>query len=401
MHVTEKTCIERDCIMSSRSKREYLEAISQRYKKACRKDKAIILDEFCTTCGYHRKHAIRLLKKFTRYIKQPKKKSGRISLYNKGTILKPLKKIWLAANLPCSKRLKEVLPLWLPGYIQEYGDLPLEVTEALLTVSHATIDRLLKPVRVKYKGRGRSTTKPGTLLRKQIPIKTNQWDESRPGFLEADTVAHCGTSMAGMFAFTIDCVDIATGWTEQRAVWGKGETDVLTQIKDIEVSLPFPLLGFDSDNGGEFLNYHLLRHFTERERRVQFTRSRAYHKDDNAHVEQKNWTHVRQWLGYHRFDIPEIVPLLNKLYKAEWRLFHNFFCPSVKLIEKQRIASKTIKRYDDPKTPYQRIMDSPDIDPATKQKLTKLFNKLNPFHLRKAMEDKLKKIFLLCYKNSR
>jgi hypothetical protein len=297
--------------------------------------------------------------------------------------------------------LKAVLPLWLPGYIQEYGGLPSEVTEALLTMSCATMDRTLKPVRVQYKGRGRSTTKPGTLLRKQIPIKTNQWDESRPGFLEADTVAHCGTSMAGMFAFTVDCVDIATGWTEQRAVWGKGETDVLKQIKDIEGALPFLLLGFDSDNGSEFLNHHLLRHFTERKQRVQFTRSRAYHKDDNAHVEQKNWTHVRQWLGYHRFDIPEIVPLLNKLYKTEWRLFHNFFCPSVKLIEKQRIASKTIKRYDIPKTPYQRVMDSPVIAPAIKQKLSMLFKSLNPFHLRKAMEDKMKKIFLLCYKNSR
>ncbi len=400
MHVTEKTCIERDCVMSSRSKREYLEAIYLRYKRASRKDKAIILDEFCTTCGYHRKHAIRLLKKYSRFIKPKKKKRGRTPLYNKETIVKPLKKIWLSANLPCSKKLKAVLPLWLPGYVQEYEGLPTEVTEALIAISPATIDRLLKPVRVKYKGRGRATTKPGTLLRKQIPIKTNQWDESHPGFLEADTVAHCGTSMAGMFAFTIDCVDIATGWTEQRAVWGKGETDVLEQIKDIEVSLPFPLLGFDSDNGGEFLNYHLLRHFTERQQRVQFTRSRAYHKDDNSHIEQKNWTHVRQWLGYHRFDIPEIVPLLNKLYTTEWRLFHNFFCPSVKLIEKQRIASKTIKRYDNPKTPYQRVMDSLDIAPSKKQPLTKLFKKLNPFHLRKAMEDKLKRIFLVCYKNS-
>ena len=401
MHVTEKTCIERDSIMSSKSKREYLEAIYLRYRRASRKNKAIILDEFCAACKYHRKHAIRLLRKFTRFIKPKRKKRGRTSLYNKRAILKPLKKIWLTANLPCSKRLKVVLPLWLPGYVQEYGDLPAEVTEALIDMSPATMDRLLKSVRVQYKGRGRSTTKPGTLLRKQIPIKTNQWDESRPGFLEADTVAHCGTSMAGMFAFTIDGVDIATGWTEQRAVWGKGETDVLKQIKDIEVSLPFPLLGFDSDNGSEFLNYHLLRHFAERNHPVQFTRSRAYHKDDNAHVEQKNWTHVRQWLGYHRFDNPEIVPLLNDLYKTEWRLFHNFFCPSVKLIEKQRIASKTIKRYDNPKTPYQRVMDSPYIPPSTKKELTELFEKLNPFHLRKAMEEKMKKIFLLCDKISR
>lgn len=386
--------------MSSRSRREYLEAIYLRYRRAARKKKAIILDEFCAACGYHRKHAIRLLRKFRRFIKPKKKKKGRKPLYSKEAILKPLRKIWLSANLPCSKRLKAVLPLWLPGYVQDYGNLPEQVTNALLAISPATIDRLLKPVRVKYKGRGRSTTKPGTLLRKQIPIKTNQWDEFRPGFLEADTVAHCGTSMAGMFAFTIDCVDIATGWTEQRAVWGKGETDVLEQIEDIEASLSFPLRGFDCDNGGEFLNYHLLRHFTERKQLVQFTRSRAYHKDDNSHVEQKNWTHLRQWLGYHRFDNPDIVPLLNKLYTTEWRLFHNFFCPSVKLIAKQRIASKTIKQYDNPKTPYQKVMDSPDISASVKQSLTEQFEKLNPFHLRKTMEEKLKKIFNLCYKNN-
>lgn len=383
--------------MSSRSKREYLEAIHRRYKAGTRKQKKLILDEYCAACGYHRKHAIRLLKKFRRFSKPKHKKKGRIPIYQTEDILTPLKRIWLAANLPCSKRLKAVLPLWLPGYAQQYGALTEEATKTILAISPSSIDRLLKPVRVKYKGRGKSTTKPGTLLRKQIPIKTNQWDESRPGFLEADTVAHCGTSMAGMFAFTIDCVDIATGWTEQRAVWGKGETAVVEQIKDIEVSLPFLLQGFDSDNGSEFLNHHLLKYLSDRKQPVQFTRSRAYHKDDNAHIEQKNWTHVRQWLGYHRFDNPEIVPLLNKLYKSEWRLFHNFFCPSVKLIEKQRIASKTIKRYDKPKTPYQRIRESLDITDETKKKLADLIEALNPFVLRKAMEKRLKEIFQLCY----
>ena len=386
--------------MSSRSKREYLEAIYPRYKAGSRGQKKIILDEFCAACGYHRKHAIRLLKQFRRFIKPKHKKKGRSPLYNTEAVLTPMKRIWLTANLPCSKRLKAVLSLWLPGYTQQYGGLPEEVTKALLAISPSSIDRLLKAVRVKYKGRGRSTTKPGTLLRKQIPIKTNQWDESRPGFLEADTVAHCGTSMAGMFAFTIDCVDIATGWTEQRAVWGKGEAAVMEQIKDIEVSLPFLLRGFDSDNGSEFLNHHLLRHFSARKQPVQFTRSRAYHKNDNAHIEQKNWTHVRQWLGYHRFDNPEIVPLLNNLYKTEWRLFQNFFCPSVKLVAKQRIASKTLKRYDSPKTPYQRVMESPYITEEVKHSLTDQLQKLNPFHLRKEIEIKLKKIFQVCYKNS-
>ena len=387
--------------MSSRSKREYLEAIHSRYKAGTRKQKKLILDEFCAACGYHRKHAIRLLKKFRRFSKPKQKKRGRLPVYQTEDILTPLKRIWLAANLPCSKRLKAVLPLWLPGYAKQYGALTEEVAKTILAISPSSIDRLLKPLRVKYKGRGKSTTKPGTLLRKHIPVKTNQWDETRPGFLEADTVAHCGTSMAGMFTFTIDCVDIATGWTEQRAVWGKGETAVLAQIKDIEVSLPFPLRGFDSDNGSEFLNHHLLKYLSDRKQPVQFTRSRAYHKDDNAHIEQKNWTHVRQWLGYHRFDNPEVVLQLNKLYKSEWRLFHNFFCPSVKLIEKQRIASKTIKRYDKPKTPYQRVMESQQITADTKKELTDLFQTLNPFLLRKAMEKRLKEVFQLCCENSR
>ena len=378
--------------MSPRSKKEYIEAIFLRYKKASYQERTIILDEFCATCGYHRKHAIRLLRRFRRFIKPKTKKRGRPPVYHREILLKPLKQIWLAANLPCSKRLKAILPLWLPGYVQSFGNLPPGVSQALLSISAATIDRFLNPVRIQYKKRGRTTTKPGTLLRKHIPIKTNQWDESRPGFLEADTVAHCGESLSGMFAYTIDCVDIATGWTEQRAVWGKGETDVLEQIKQIEKSLPFSLLGFDSDNGSEFLNYHLLRHFAQRQRPVQFTRSRAYHKDDNAHVEQKNWTHVRQWLGYQRLDDPKVVALLNHLYRQEWRLFHNFFCPSMKLISKERIGSKTIKHHDRPKTPYQRILESPHIPLNIKQSLSKQLAKLNPFVLREAMEKRLKKI---------
>jgi hypothetical protein len=284
--------------MSPRSKREYIwlkshlrDAIFVRYKHASRKAKTLILDEFCATSGYHRKHAIRVLSRrwlFSQWFKRfqkptSQKKRGRPPSYHPDIILAPLKQIWLAANLPCSKRLKVILPLWLPGYTKLFGKLPPATLNALVRISPATIDRLLAPTRIHYTTRGRTTTKPGTLwprghlrLKKHIPIKTNQWDESRPGFLEADTVAHCGESVSGMFAYTIDCVDIATGWTEQRAVWGKGETGVLEQIKDIEQSLPFPLLGFDCDNGSEFLNYHLwlkshlrLRHFSHRNRPIQ------------------------------------------------------------------------------------------------------------------------------------
>jgi hypothetical protein len=379
--------------MSPRSKSDYTEAVYLRYKKATHEQKSLILDEYCATCGCHRKHAIRKLRGFKRFTRPKAKRKGKPPVYHGDIIRKILKVIWLAANMPCSKRLKVILKLWLPGYVQLHGDTPEEAIKSLLTISPATIDRILKPVRTDYKKRGRSTTKPGTLLRNQIPVKTNQWDESRPGFFEADTVAHCGDSTAGIYVNTLDFVDIATGWTEQRAIWGKGEKGVLEQIKDIENTLPFPLLGFDSDNGSEFLNYHLLRHFTDRKQPVDFTRSRAYHKNDNAHVEQKNWTHVRQWLGYDRLNNPDIVPLLNDLYCNEWKLFHNFFCPSVKLISKKRIGSKTIKRHDGPKTPFQRIIESPSVPVSVKLALTKQLETLNPFLLRKTMDEKLKKIF--------
>jgi hypothetical protein len=376
-----------------------METIYLRYKRASsRPEKSALITELCLTCGWHRKHAIRALKNFKRFIKVKPKKRGRPSRYNKPSVLEPLKRTWLAANLPCSKRLKAILPLWLPAYAKEFGGLSLDVTKTLLAISASSIDRILQPVRVRYRGRGRSTTKPGTLLRQHIPIKTNQWDEMRPGFLEADTVAHCGDSTDGQYANTVDAVDIATGWTEQRAVWGKGEAGVLKQIKNIENSLPFALLGFDSDNGNEFLNHHLFRHFTQRDAPVQFTRSRAYHKDDNAHVEQKNWTHVRQWLGYHRIENLKAVKLMNDLYTSDaWRLYHNFFLPSVKLIEKKRVASKTFKRYDIPKTPYQRIMESSDVSAHVKRSLKELYETANPFQFRKEIEKKLKQIFALCY----
>lgn len=379
--------------MSPQFKKEYMEAIYLRYRNARRFEKTIILNELCKNCGWHRKHAIRALCTFKRFTKPKPKKRGKPSVYNKPFVIEPLKRIWLAANLPCSKLLKAVIPIWMPFYAKEYAPLSIKAINALRRISASTIDRLLKPVRKKYTKHGRSTTKPGTLLRKQIPIKTNQWDESRPGFFEADTVAHCGDSLAGWFVYTANFVDIATGWTEQRAVWGKGEEGVLLQVKDVEATAPFPILGFDCDNGGEFINHHLVKHFLCRPDPIQFTRSRPYHKDDNAHVEQKNWTHVRQWFGYVRLDNPAVVPLMNDLYRSEWRLYHNFFCPSVKLVEKKRIASKTIKRYDRPKTPFQRVLESPLVSADKKALLQKQYDLLNPFQLRKAIERKLQKIY--------
>jgi hypothetical protein len=305
-------------------------------------------------------------------------------VYNSATLLIPLKRIWKTINLPFSKRLKAILPEWLPGYIKSFGPISQEMAAALLKISPSSIDRILKPVRVEYAKDGRATTKPGMLLRKHLQVKTNPWDESRPGLLEANTVAHCESSTEGMYANAVDCVDIATGWTEQRTVWGKNYQNVIDQIKDIEQSLPFPILGFDTDNGSEFINHHLLRHLTEKIRPIQFTRSRAYKKDDNAHIEQKNWTHVRQWLGYDRLDSPEVVPLMNELYTSEWRLFLNFFCPSMKLLEKKRVASKIVKRDDKPKNPCRRILESPDVSEESKRNLKEQYKTLNPSELRNA-----------------
>ena len=207
--------------------------------------------------------------------------------------------------------------------------------------------------------------------------------------------AHCDTSVAGQFAYTVNSVDIATTWTIQRAVWGKGERGVKTAIADMENTLPFEILGFDCDNGSEFLNWHLLRFFTERKKPVKFTRSRPYQKNDNAHVEGRNWTHIRQYLNYDRFDNQEIVGLLNDLYSTEWYYYFNFFMPYTKLISKKRNGSKTLKKYDFPKTAYQRVLESKDINNEIKKGLRKTFDQLNPFKLQEAMSKKIKQIITL------
>lgn len=380
--------------MSPMARKEYLEGMRRRYRKArSRKEKAQLLDEICATCGFHRKHALRALRQTWWTTTKTDGKRGPKAAYADKAVVRPIKIIWLKANLPCSKRLKATLPLWLRGYELEFGELSAEVRQKLLTVSASTLDRLLKAARREHSGRGRTTTKPGTFLRNMIPIKTGQWDESRPGFVEADTVSHCGTTTAGQYACTLDCVDIATGWTEQRAVWAKKDQDVVEQMQSIEMALPFDVLGFDSDNGSEFLNHLLFRHFIDRPKPVHFTRSRAYKKNDNAHIEQKNWTHVRQWLGYDRLDKPEVIPLMNDLYENEWRLFHNFYCPSVKLVSKERVGSKTIKKHDKPKTPYQRVLESKQISDYAKKGLQHIFDNTNPFHLERRIREKLESIF--------
>lgn len=383
--------------MSPQSKKEYFKSVWLRYKKAVSKiDKTKIIDELCTNCQLNRKYAIRRLRNFKILRrKKPRNKPGPKPKYQQPEFLTVLKEIWITANLPCSKRLKAILPIWLPAYQQEFGSIRFEILKKLSKISPASIDRVLHHVRHLYRGKGRSATKPGLLLKHHIPIQTNQWDEKRPGFLETDTLMHCGTSLLGHYAVSTTAVDIATGWIEQRATYGKGHRDIAEKITDIEASLPFPILGFDCDNGNEFLNQILMRYFLNRKFPVKYTRSRPYHSNDNAHVEGKNWTHVRQWLGYRRFENPLIVDLLNDLYKNEWRFFHNFFMPSVKLQKKERLASKIIKRHDSPKTPYQRILDSKFIPPHTKKDLNQIFKTLNPFKLRKTIDKKIAMIHKL------
>lgn len=377
-------------MMSLEQRKAYLAEIRKRYKKSTRQQKTVILNEFCSICNYNRKYAIRLLKKRP---KKNYKRPGQKPRYNTKALLKPLKEIWFASDQACSKKLKVIIQEWLPHYENKHGLLDDLIRGQLYSISPATIDRILKPIRLKHPRKGISGTKPGRLLKNQIPIKTDHWDVTHPGFLEADTVAHCGNSMSGDFAWSLTLTDIHTAWTENRATWNKGAHGVCSQIEDIEKNLPFPILGFDCDNGSEFLNYHLMRYFAQRDKTVQFTRSRPYRKNDNAHVEQKNWTHVRHLFGYDRFDKPCLVKLMNDLYKNEWSLYQNHFCPTMKLVEKKKINSRYYKRYDTPKTPYQRLMASESIPEDVKRNLEKKHAILNPFELKRVIEEKLKHLF--------
>lgn len=363
----------------------------KRYHKSSREEKSKLLDELCDLYGFNRKYLIQL---FNGLIKKQYLKRGRKPIYLPKKLLTSLTRIWLATDQMCSKKLKEAIILWLPYYEEEYGVLDASVKNKLLSISPASIDRLLRPNRLKFKRHGLTGTKPGYLLKNQIPIKTDHWDVKKPGFMEADTVAHCGNSIAGDFVWSVTLTDIFSGWTEARAIWNKGSEGLVKQVKNIEESLPFSILGFDCDNGSEFLNWHLIRYFTvNRENEVQFTRSRPYRKNDNAHIEQKNWSFVRNLLGYDRFGKIEIVALLNDLYSNEWSLYQNYFCPTMKLLEKEKINSKYVKRYEKPKTAYQRLIDSDHLSKKMKMTLKNQFGNLNPFTLKKIIERKLKIIF--------
>ena len=365
-----------------------MKAIYSRYHQAKRKEKTHILDEFCKVYRCHRKHAIRLLKGPPPSQHLPRR-HPRNPLYG-SRLISILQAVWEASGYLWSKRLKAALPLWMP-WIRRRFQMSPQLERQLLSISPAQIDRRLKPVKHRLKRRIYGRTKPGTLLKHHIPIKTDVWDVRVPGFTEVDLVSHSGDCAEGDFAYTLDVTDIHTGWVERRAVLGKGQQAVLAATQQIQEALPFKLLGIDCDNGSEFINAHLYRYCQGRA--IQLTRGRPYKKDDNAHIEQKNWTHVRKLLGYVRYDTQEAVEAMNDLYRNELRSFQNFFQPSVKLVKKIRIGSKLKRVYDAPQTPLERVLKSNESDPTQLAQLKKLQSPLDPFELSSAIDQKLEIIY--------
>jgi hypothetical protein len=361
-------------------KRVYLDTIRERYQFAPKKLKKLILDEFCTNCGYSRKYAIRIL---NGQVQPRMKKPGPRPIYD-NTFTFHLHELWVAMGQICSKNMKAAMQLWLPFYPNANA----QVRALLLAVSPATIDRLLKP----YKSenvRGLSTTRQSP-IKNRIPIQLLNGEVNQPGFVEADTVAHCGTSIQGEYVNTLTVTDLMSGWTENRAMWRKEAEFTTNLIRDLEKELPFNLLGFACDNGTEFLNYELHDHLVKREDPIAFVRRRPYHKNDAAHVEQKNFTHVRELFGYGRLDTPEFVRIMNEIYRAFWNPLRNFFTPNLKLIKKERVGAKIKKTYDTPKTPYQRLMESETLSKRQKAKLKEAIKTKNPFFLKEQLETRLK-----------
>jgi len=305
-----------------------------------------------------------------------------------------LKKIWIICDYICSKRLAPFLSEVIP-VLEKHGEINLttRVREKLFKISAATIDRMLAETRKRYRIKGRSTTRPGSLLKKSIPIRTfADWDEKVPGFFEVDLVSHDGEAARGDFNQSLNFTDIATGWVEMVAVKNKAQVWVFGGIEEIKERLPFSILGIDSDNGAEFINAHLLR-YCQKEH-ITFTRSRPYRKNDSCFVEQKNWSVIRRAVGYGRYDTDKELNILNELY-SHLRLYSNFFQPVRKLIKKERIGSKVIKRYDEAKTPYRRVLASPDIEDEIKMKLKNQYVMLNPAELKRKitkLQNKLLKL---------
>ena len=376
-------------IVSARAKQEYVQAIYHRYRGARRPEKRTILDEFCRVTGHHRKHAIRLLNGPTPGAGRPPRR--RAATYHRATI-DALEQIWRAAGYPWSRRLKALLPLWLPWARRRLRLRPA-IEAQLVRISARQMDRRLAPRRRELRKRLYGRTKPGTLLKHHIPLKVDRWDVSVPGFTEIDLVAHCGSSGDGEFVHSLNLTDIHTTWVESAAVLGKGQRAVQTALEELRQALPFRLRGIDSDNGSEFINQHLWDYCQAQE--IQFTRGRPYKKDDNAHIEQKNWTHVRKLLGYVRYDTPQAQAAIHALYRTELRVFQNLFLPSVKLLGKTRVGARVRRRYEAPLTPLDRVLACPDIRADVAAALRAQRARMDPFALAQTIERKLERIYAL------
>jgi len=377
--------------MTRSSIQEYTEAVRWRYLHTSKKGKGKILDEFTKVTGYHRKAAIRLLHR----VNQPgtNRKRGRSRQYN-AAVVGALRAAWEATDRLCSKRLHPFLPE-LVKVLRRHGESTLtpEVEAQLCRMSPSTIDRLLRPWRRLGGRRPFTTTKPGSLLKSSIPIRTfADWQENQPGFLEVDLVPHCGESGEGFYLTTLSGVDVATGWSECIGVWGKGQGRVGAAVHRIRQRLPFPLIGLDSDNGSEFINQHLYN-YCSRER-ITFTRSRSYKKNDSCHVEQKNWSVVRRLVGYDRYNSRSALEALNRLYDLT-RLYVNFFQPVMKLVSKTRHGAKVHKVYDRAQTPYQRLLESGVLKETKRQELAATYYGLNPVLLLRQINENLECLWKL------
>ena len=378
--------------MSHRSRWEYFRAIYARYRQADRKLKQVILNECCANTGYNRKYAIRRLNGPPPGRLQPERVRRRARSPSYGpVVVSVLQAVWEAAGYPWSVRLQALLPLWMP-WVRKRFRVSAEVERHLLAISARQIDRRLAERKRRLKRRRYGGTRPGALLKHQIPVKTDAWDVRVPGFTEVDLVSHSGNRATGEFAYSLNLTDLHTTWTETRAVLGKGETAVVAAFEEIQAALPFRLLGIDSDNGSEFINWHLGRWCAKHD--IQFTRSRPYKKDDNAHVEQKNWTHVRKLLAWDRYDTPPVVAAINELYRNELRLWMNLFQPSVKLLRKVRVGSKLRRQYGPAQTLLDRVLAS-GLDPDRAAALQTLRQSLDPFELAHTIDRKLERLYAL------
>jgi len=377
--------------VTRRSILEYAEAVRGRYRGASKKLKTKILDEFVATTGLHRKVVIRLLNR--RSSPARAKRPGRPPLYGL-EVLMALKIAWEATDRLCSRRLHPFLPE-LVGILKREGELRVtEETEAQLSrMSASTIDRLLRRWRGTGVRRGLSTTKPGTLLKNAIAVRTfSEWNEKQPGFLEADLVAHCGESSEGFYLTTLSTVDVATAWCEPVAVWGKGQERVGGAVHHVRERLPMPMLGLDSDNGGEFINQGLYDYC--RRWGITFTRSRSYKKNDSCHIEQKNWSVIRRVIGYDRFSSKAAFEALSDVYLL-LRLYINFFQPVLKLVTKTRHGAKVHKVYDRAQTPYRRLLSSGLLTEEKARQLAAIYSALNPVTLLKQIQRNVEYLWTL------